>query len=301
TRGQDVVVGQEIWIPAISRQRVRWLAVPALVLVGALIWGQALVPSSQAEAAVLSVDINPSINLNVSAKGTVLSADGLDAGGRRLLGQRKVRGLAVQQAVDLLIQAAAQDGYLKQKAATVLIGAVFLQHPEPWFQGLSTAASGVLRANRVSASVVAVSGVSAALLHAMQTPQVSVGRYLVWQRTPAATRNHLSLNQIRKMSVSDLVAPLVHVAPPTTHTPPAAPESTSPKPSKGASHPPVVLPNLPVTVPTVQVTVPSLALPKVGQHASPPTTSGGSPPSKPPSPAPNPAHTVSSLVSQLGL
>lgn len=318
TRGLDVQVGQEIWLPQTRKRWYRWLAVPAAAAVVAGFWIEAAAPAQPAEAAVLSVDINPSINLDVSSKGVVLGAKGLDRGGRRLLTQQRVRGLTVQQAVDTLIQRAARDGYLHGHGSTVLIGAVFLHHPESWFSGLSTAASGVLEANRVTASVVAVSGVSASLMQAMQKPEVSVGRYLVWQRTPRRARRQLTLHEVQKMSVADLLAPLdgvhrtvvSHTVTPRTSTPkvshtPSHSVSTSTKHSGRKAHP--GLPNLPVTVPTMVVTPPTHGLhnrgEKKGQSGQQPKTPSPSkvPTSSPSHQAPNPVNTVSSLVGHLGL
>ncbi|NMP22353.1 anti-sigma factor domain-containing protein [Sulfobacillus sp. DSM 109850] len=337
TRGLELHVGQEVWLPQSPRRWYRWLAVPALAAVATAFWIQALPSPQPVEAAVLSVDINPSVNLDVSAKGVVLGAQGLDRSGRRLLEQRRVKGLTVQNAVSTLIKMAAQDGYLKNSSNTVLIGAVFKSHPEAWFSGLSSDASGVLKEDNLSASVVAVSGVSAPLLQAMQKPQVSVGRYLVWQRTLNAAQNQtpLTLRDVKKMSVTDLVAPLVTVASRTSS--PKVPQrsgASNPKaPAEASKHaakkhyPPVVLPNLPVTVPTMVVTPPAIPTPRPQQHGRAgrrghsgginrhsrgihqhsdgvgDSSGGASPsPSIPPSHlVPNPVHTVSSVVSNLGL
>ncbi len=314
THGLDVQVGQEIWIPDARKRWYRWLAIPAVAAVVAGFWLQAAAPFQPAEAAVLSVDINPSINLDVSSKGVVLRAKGLDRGGRRLLTQTHVLGLAVQQAVDTLIQRAARDGYLHNQGSTVLIGAVFLHHPEPWFSGLSTAASGVLEADRVTASVVAVSGVSASLMHAMQKPEVSVGRYLVWQRTPKQARRQLTLHDVQKMSVANLLAPLDAVKP-TAVSHPVTPRRTTPISS--ASSQPIAhstkstgrprLPNLPVTVPAMVVTPPAHGVPNPGEgkgqgrHRGRTSSPSKVPAESPSHQAPDPVNTVSSVVGHLGL
>ncbi|MCL5117064.1 MAG: anti-sigma factor domain-containing protein [Firmicutes bacterium] len=279
THGQPLDVGQEIWVPQKSRRWYAWLAVPAAaaatILLGLPQPGTAS-PAVQA-AAVLSVDINPSINLNISSQGKVLSAVGLDRGGRRLVRQDLVTGLAVPQAIRSLISAAAQDGYFS-KTQTVVIGAVFSQKPAAWFSPLSQVASGILKQERVSASVVAVSGVSSSLVKEMEKPEVSVGRYLLWQRNSQALRQEWSLNQVRKMPVADLLKPILHpgssgstgpvgggVATPRSSASPT-PSASAPSSSSASALPSVpVLPNLPISIPSLVVNPPVLpVLPGTG-------------------------------------
>lgn len=221
SRGQPLEIGQEIWIPTRTRWRKGWAAaVPAAAMLGGILYAQIgpHAPPARADA-VLSVDINPSINLDVSPRGTVFKAAALDAGGRTLLRQKPVLGLTVDKAVRQLLAQAAEDGYFKPKTPTVLIGAVFARAPERWFNGLDSVASEALHHDHVHAAVVTVSKVSAPLVQAMQTPSVSVGRYLLWQRDPQRQRDHWSLSAVGHMPVSQLVGSVMHLPNPKKHMP----------------------------------------------------------------------------------
>lgn len=319
-RGQTLAVGQEIWLPERSRWTWGWLGVPAAAALGLGLFvagGHPPAPRPMAASAVLSVDINPSINLDISAQGRVLKAQGLDAGGRRILHQELLTGEPVTQAVESIIRTATHDGYLRTRH-TVVLGVVFSHKPAVWFHAIAHSVQGTLQAQHVSASVVTVSGVSAALVKNMEKPTVSVGRYLLWHQKPRRQRRQWSLPAVRSAPVTTLLNPS---------------SAASPKPSQSVTHPgghasshahshssthsrgpsathstghagggPLPLPNLPVSMPSVVVTPPSLpSLP------SPPSRSGrgrsksprsGAPPSQPVS---NPVSTGSSVANSLGL
>ncbi len=109
--------GEEVWIaqaeptPLSRPWRLRLAAVAAVAVTagGGLAW--TAVASAQV-AAVVSLDINPSVELNAGANGEVLRAKPLDPDGARLLAATTVRGLPLNQAIARLVTEAVVQGYL---------------------------------------------------------------------------------------------------------------------------------------------------------------------------------------------
>lgn len=258
-RGPAVGVGQEIEVPSYTVRRRGWIAAPIAAALAALYLVGVQPPATA--AAVVSVDINPSVNLDVSSGGRVLSAAALDPAGRLLLRQRPVNGLAVVQAVRELVFQAGRDGYMA-KSPTVVIGAVFQKSSQNWFASLPIAAEAVLRQGHIHASVVTISGISPAIVFRMtKHPMVSVGRYLLWRRHSAPVRDRLTAHQVRTMPVSRLLS---HLRQSKLTQPSHAPAFKAPKKIVRSR----VLPNLPVSVPTIVShipVVPSVANTEHGQ------------------------------------
>lgn len=292
TRGQTVLLGQEIWIPKHHRRGLRWFAIPALVAVGVFTLAQTIeAPITPMASAVVSIDINPSINLDISHYNTVIGVEGLDPDGSLLLRQKPVMGMQVNMAVEDLVRQALDDGYFAKQATDLVIGGVFAATPPEWFSHMAQTASTVLRARHLVTRVVSISGVSPSLVKAMQHSEMSVGRYLLWQRTPIAVRNRWSVKELRQMPVVNLVVPAEAAIqkprrsrfPPGIHKP--TPTSTSkPAPGRGG-----ILPNLSVSEPALVVQPPLLPMNpgKVPHQSHPPRNHGkgqglSSPPSAPP-------------------
>lgn len=255
--GPSVRVGQEIHVPARKLYPYTWLAAPMAAGLAALYF--ALIAPAVSAAAFVSVDINPSVNLEISGRGRVMAAVGLDAAGAKLLKQDPVTGRWVVSAVSDLVRQAAQDGYVKHSTA-VVIGAVFKSTRQKWFAALPTAAGAVLKRDRLSASVVTVSGVSRAIVASMKKPTVSVGRYLLWRRHSARVRTRLSVGQVRTMPVTRLVHRIR-----LTKKNPVSHEVVSRDLPKRRSHH-HRLPKLPVSTPSMAIQTPTVSTGPVQTH-----------------------------------
>ncbi len=70
----------------------------------------------------VSIDINPSVAVTVNSQMVVINATGMNADGRRLVSQLKLKGEPLKRAVSDVLNAAAQDGMLPD-ADTILISA----------------------------------------------------------------------------------------------------------------------------------------------------------------------------------
>lgn len=74
----------------------------------------------QTPASYLSLDINPSVELGVNAFGKVVSATSYNADGSTILKGRNVTNRSVREAVQLLVQSAAQNGFINRDGSTVI-------------------------------------------------------------------------------------------------------------------------------------------------------------------------------------
>lgn len=208
TRGQSLVVGQECWLP--ERKRIGQgllLAASGLVVVFSLVFGvpelggRSMVPHM---AGVVSLDINPSINLIIGTHQEVIGATGLDSAGRRLLQERSVVGTGVGRAVQLLTMAAARDGYLSSHR-NIVIGGLFGPRVPDWFHSLTKRESQYVLKQGWKARVVSVDKNSPQLLNTLNIPRISVGRYLLWK--DATGNSDWSTDQVQKMSLTRLIHP----------------------------------------------------------------------------------------------
>lgn len=68
----------------------------------------------------ISLDINPSLELGVNAFDRVVNIEAYNDDGQQLLTRIQYRNLSVEQAVSLLVQQAAQQGFIAQDGSTVV-------------------------------------------------------------------------------------------------------------------------------------------------------------------------------------
>ncbi len=110
--------GGEVWVvlppgggPSARLRGIVLAAAGAAVAVGAVVFGLSAVASAQV-AALVSVDINPSVQLGVDSSGLVLSATAMDADARRILGPGGLRHKALSTAIAVIVRRAVADGLL---------------------------------------------------------------------------------------------------------------------------------------------------------------------------------------------
>ena len=109
-------VGEEVWVPPphASAWRARtWTAVAGgtaiAVTAGTLLWSSLAAAQT---VAVVSVDLNPSVQFGVNAGGRVTSATAETTDGNRLLQGVHWQGQPVQQAIATVVRRAVADGYV---------------------------------------------------------------------------------------------------------------------------------------------------------------------------------------------
>lgn len=182
----SLVVGQEIWIPAETRWRWQhWAAAAAVLLlvVGSGLWqGGRSIASA---VGVVSVDINPSIDIGFGADGQVVSVTPMDPDAKTLLAESpSLQGMAVPQAVLDIVETARQHGYLKTASIVMLAAG----SPDPREAAaaqtvLNNARQALLRLGTLPARVVMLPLAASASVKAAARNHLSLGRYEIWNQT----------------------------------------------------------------------------------------------------------------------
>lgn len=218
--GQEVAVG--------SARAGAWsswaAAAAALVLLagGAAYALRPGAPVAPAVVGVLSVDINPSIDLMVSPAGRVVGTRACDAAGAALLRANPgMRGAPVVAAVELAAAWSRRHGYLGRAHGVLMLAAWSASRP-----GAAAAvaadlrdAAAALRRQTVPGSVLALPLASGLALHSSERDGVSVGRYLLAHMLGRAPRSVARVP----------LAQLLQAWPPHTATAPRRTSPTSPK------------------------------------------------------------------------
>ncbi len=97
------------------RRKVRWAAVCAVAAALMLIAALTFTPAQTAQAAgYYTIDINPSVTLSVDENDIVLSAEAGNEDAAALLENMQLKGLPIANALDALVHAAADGGWLKE-------------------------------------------------------------------------------------------------------------------------------------------------------------------------------------------
>lgn len=306
-------IGEEVMVPTYrSHQWIRAISVAMPVALGGVLLLQGIVPSHQYDG-VVSLDINPSINLMINRHHTVILAKGMDHAGVALLQQTSVIGTPVKRAIMRLTLAADHSGYITEKHPDILLGGVFTRPDPAWFQRLVNTEALLVSRHKWPETVTSVTADNRPLIQAMPSAVISVGRYLVWHHAKQSgsfrsairmslqqllalsprTARHRAVPPITKRffrhttSQNRLTSPLPSTNIPQSMTP------TNPTRTVSSSLPhhigPVIINPIAKPVifpPSKNSRAPSSASP------SPPSINAGDPPSSSSSPSPNPPRTL---------
>lgn len=197
--------GAEVWValpaPRAWVRRVALAVAGAALIAGSGAFALAGVASAQQVAAVVSVDINPSVQLRVDSSGRVVGATAMDADGQRLLAGGGLRGQLLSTAIMLVVQRAVADGFLTAGTAAASpapAGAVVLAVapvrqgettlPAAVAQGMAVApatVAAVLRQHSVPAAVDVVAG-NQSLVRQAQSSGLSLGQQAVYEAVKGA-------------------------------------------------------------------------------------------------------------------
>lgn len=110
--------------PARPRRR-RWQSAAAAAVVAVMLCGglglHGWYGANRAVASVVSLDVNPSIQLQVNQKEKVLSADPLNTDAQVILEGMDLRGTSLNVAVNAIVGSLLQHGYLSSLSSAILI------------------------------------------------------------------------------------------------------------------------------------------------------------------------------------
>lgn len=232
-RGEAWSVGQEVWLPAPNRRPLVWGAAAVLVLV-ALVVPLERSPGTVEAAGVVSLDINPSINLVVDKSGRVLRYQALDTEAQQLIKIAPPTGKDLARAVQDLTLAAQAKGYLNpasQQPVDILLGNVASPAQNPiWFQQAVSAEQQLVSQHHWNAKVYTASAANQQLAQqlAKGTSHISVGRYLLWEEAKRHVPATLSLPQAASAALPGLLQKAVSSVATVTAPHPSATASPSP-------------------------------------------------------------------------
>lgn len=117
--------GKVIYMEKKKNNTIRSLAAIAavfvLVIAGIFLAGRFQGGNTSALAAVVSLDVNPGIELNVDKNEKVLSAKGVNDDGREVLDGMDLKGSDLDVAVNAIIGSMLQHGYLDDAANSILL------------------------------------------------------------------------------------------------------------------------------------------------------------------------------------
>lgn len=102
-----------------TRRMAPWLAAACLALI--IAGGGMQYTQSHLVRSIISVDVNPSVELKLNAKSRVISAVALNRDGEEILEGLKLEGADANVAVNALIGSLLQHGYVDELANSILI------------------------------------------------------------------------------------------------------------------------------------------------------------------------------------
>ena len=178
--GQPVELGQEITAYKGPNRFFQTILVAASLLVAVVawqLWGT-MVPRA---VAYVSLDLNPSIELGLDRKASIVSASGLNKKGNELLSVCPVQKLSLEDGIDKLISHTVAAGYFENETnivlSTVMVAANSKEITE---ERLARAIEGSLSKSRVQAEVM-VQDVARDFRDEAKSLGLSPGRYLVFK------------------------------------------------------------------------------------------------------------------------
>jgi len=208
-KGGTYCVGREIELG--KRNNFLWLkylmaAASFLVIIAAGLLYQGR--TQQAAAYYLTIDINPSIELAVSADGKVVSARGLNGEGEKILGKVKVNGCEVREAVCLVVAQAVADRYLGEgDEDNVILATVTVEgggEPVVDLELVYEAIKKSVESGGIQARVI-IEPVEPEMRREAARSGISTGRYFLMQKSAqkgvpfrAAEINSMSLGKLEK-------------------------------------------------------------------------------------------------------
>lgn len=198
-------LGQEI--PLENRKKwpyLKQLMVAAslfIILMGGFLYFGEVPPA----AAYLTIDINPSIELAVSAAGKVISARAMDDEGEKILSEVKVKGQDLREAVSLIVAQAVADNYIEESGDNVILATLTVASGDEPLVDLNSVYEAIRSPMESSGleSDVIIEPVEPELRQEAVTSGISTGRYLLLNKSDKKGLQ-ISISDITSMSLGKL-------------------------------------------------------------------------------------------------
>ena len=188
----------------------RWISLAAACLaVVLLVSGGLVFRQENAVASVVSLDVNPSIELNVNKREKVLSCRALNEDARKLLedmnGGADLEGVKLEVAVNAIVGSLVRSGYLSSISSAIMISVEDRDaaRAEKLQRELMNAVDGILQTSQSQASVLTQTVTQdAALERQARENRISTGKAALINRI-IAMNDRLSFEALATLSVSE--------------------------------------------------------------------------------------------------
>ncbi len=123
TRVIGAVVGQEVEFVPMSSRHTDWMrwGMVAVLMLAVMLSGLSVYLTQPVIAAYVTIDINPSLELGIDQHQIVRSVVALNPEGEALVTEVQLMGRQVTEALEVLMAAAAEDGYLGPEAEHLVV------------------------------------------------------------------------------------------------------------------------------------------------------------------------------------
>ena len=106
--------------PVHKRSAVKKIAVAISAVAACVVLAAAGYTYYNTPVNYVSLDINPSVELGVNAFGSVICADGYNEDGNSILKEHRLKNLSLEEAISVLVQEAAKQGFISEDGSTVI-------------------------------------------------------------------------------------------------------------------------------------------------------------------------------------
>lgn len=200
--------GTVIPMTEFKKPRRRWapLAVAAALAVVCCAFGLTSWRSASAVASVVSLDVNPSIQLQVNKNEKVLAADALNEDAEVILDGMDLKGTQLKVAVNAIVGSLLQNGYLDRLSSAILISVEdddALRAARLESDLTSEVGTALQNASAGAAVLSQVVGYDAELISLAQGSSISVGKAAM-VRDVQALNGQLDFNALSALSVEEL-------------------------------------------------------------------------------------------------
>jgi len=157
--------------------------------------------------AVVSVDINPSIEIKVNKDRLIVSVKSINEDGEKVLVGLDLKGLPLKQGVEKIVTISKELGYVTSDKKVVLVSATLDPSSENLSESYSDQLKGILTSleeNQADASVLTVFIEDSDIINSAMANNMSIGREFLYKY--ALTKNgDMSADEIRNGTLVDLL------------------------------------------------------------------------------------------------
>lgn len=181
------------------------VAAALIVLVGAGTFGYNYYSTANTVASIVSIDVNPGIEMTLNGKAKVIEANALNDDAKKVLDGLELKGTAANTATNAIIGSLLKNGYIDELANSILISVEDKDSTrgEQLQNELTQQVEATLNESSVNASVLAQQVKGDELKDEAQELSISQGKAALIEKIIAANPTY-SKEELAKLSVNDL-------------------------------------------------------------------------------------------------